>query len=190
MNDEVWLVTYSFSENDVFLIIDPVSDFVPLPFNLPFGVPINISSRDFFGKDGAVSIEPNPEAISSDEKSIEGDDLWDISNDRSGRATLRVGDLSRAHVLLSMIHAFQRRGLLVGDISLNVNQRPFGQGVSESVTGLASIGSLLYSCRNGTIKGVPNKQWGSVQTGNEFLIQFNVVDGGPTLFGAVSQFLG
>lgn len=183
-------MTYSFRDTDVFLIVDPISDFVPLPFNLPFGVPINISSKDFFGKDGVVSIEPNPESISSDERSIEGDDLWDISNDLSGRATLRVGDLSRAHVLLATLFSFQRRGLLVGDLSLNVNQRPFGQGVSNSVTGLATIGSLLYSCRNGTIKSVPNKQWGASQASNDFIIQFNSVDGAPTLFGSVTQFLG
>lgn len=183
-------MTYSFNDTDVFLIVDPVSDFVALPFDLPFGVPIRLSAKDFFGKDAVVSVEPNPEALSSDEKSIEGDDLWDVSNDRSGRASVRVGDLSRAYVLLSTIHAFQRRGLLVGDISLSINQRPYGQGLSNSVTGIIEFGSLLYTCRNGTIKSMPNKQWGSIQNGNEFPIQFNVIEGGATLLGSVQQFLG
>lgn len=181
-------MTYSFRDTDVFLIIDAVSDFTPLPFNLPFGVPINLSAKDFFGKDGVISIEPNPESISSDEQSIEGDSIWDVSNNLSGRATIRVGDLSKAHILLSTLFSFHRRGLLVGDLSLNVNQRPYGQGLSNSVTGLGNIGSLLYSCRNGTIKGIPNKQWGATQNGNEFNLQFESVDGAPTLFGAVAQF--
>jgi len=182
-------MTYSFRDTDVFLTVDVISDFVPLPFKLPFGVPINLAAKDFFGKDGVISIEPNPDEISADEQSIEGDNLWDVSNNRSARAIIRVGDLSPAHVVLSTVFSFHRRGLLIGDLSLDVNQRPFGQGFSNSVTGLSSIGSLLYSCRNGTIKSIPNKQWGALQAGNEFSMLFQSVDGAPTLFGSVAQFI-
>ena len=106
--------TYSFRNTNVFLTID-----VGISIGvIPVGIPINLSEKDFYGKEGAVTVTPYPNAISGDDISIDGVSLPDLSNDESGSMVVRVGDMSRAHFLLSTLFNFHKQGLLVRKIGM------------------------------------------------------------------------
>ena len=171
--------TYSFNKVNVFLTIDTSLNIGGL---IPVGVPINLSRAGFFGKEGNISITPYADAISTEDVSIEGVLLPDISNDSTGSASLVVGDMSGAHFLLSSIFNLHSRGLLIRDIGLNILQKPVGGD---------QIPELLYSCNNGYIRSLPSKAWGTRQTGNAFQIHFERITGSTTVVGVgdVLQFV-
>ncbi|MCK4813758.1 MAG: hypothetical protein KAT14_07465 [Candidatus Marinimicrobia bacterium] len=170
--------TYSFKNVNVFLTIDLG---IPVGF-IPVGIPINLSASNFFGKEGAITVTPNPNAILSDEISIDGVSLPDVSNDLSGTMTIRVGDMSGAHFLLSSLFTFHKQGLLVRKIGINILQKPVGTG-SDILEA-----NILYTGNRGSIRGLPNKSFGNRQSGNEFLFNFEKVSGGTTI-GLVGNLL-
>lgn len=163
--------TYSFRNVNVFLTIDiGVSIGV-----FPIGVPIPLSEKNFYGKDGAITVSTYQNAISGDEISIDGVSLPDVSNDQSGNMVIRVGDMSGAHFLLSSLFNFHKQGLLIKKLGINILQNPVGVGDA------ALAANILYSGANGSIRALPGKSWGSRQNGNEFVFQFERVDGGTTI---------
>lgn len=170
--------TYSFRNVNVFLTIDVG---VSIGF-IPIGIPINLSEKDFYGKDGAITVTPYANAISGDDISIDGVSLPDISNDESGSMAIRVGDMSGAHFLLSSLFSFHKRGFLIRKIGINVLQKPVG--LSDDALGA----NILYSGSLGSIRSLPGKSWGSRQNGNEFNFQFQKLDGGTTI-GIVGNIL-
>ncbi|MCK5602794.1 hypothetical protein KAR91_13015 [Candidatus Pacearchaeota archaeon] len=163
--------TYSFRNVNVFLTIDVG---ISIGF-IPVGVPIPLSQENFYGKEGSIAVVPYQDSIGSEDISIDGVILPDISNDGSGVMTIRVGDMSGAHFLLSTLFNFHRRGLLIRKIGVNVLQRPVGQDID------ALSANILYSGNRGSIKSLPGKSWGNRQNGNEFTFKFESLVGGTTI---------
>ena len=170
--------TYSFRNVNVFLTID-----IGVSIGaIPVGVPILLSEKNFYGKEGAITVTPYQNAITGDDISVDGVLLPDVSNDQSGTMVIRVGDMSGAHLLLSSLFIFHKQGLLVKKLGINVLQKPVVSGISELET------SILYTGSAGSIRSLPGKTWGSRQNGNEFMFQFEKVDGGTTI-GAIGSLL-
>lgn len=164
-------MTYSFRNVNVFLTIQANISLGPIPI----GVPINITGKGFYGKDGSITVNPNPDAIKGEDVSIDGVMLADISNDLSGNMVVRVGDLTPAHYLFMTLYNFQQQGILVRDIGINILQKPIGQ--SEDLLSA----SLLYSGSSGLIRGLPSKSWGATQNGNEFTFKFEKISAVTTI---------
>jgi hypothetical protein len=171
--------TYSFKNVNVFLTID-----VGIQIGIiPVGIPINLAAKDFFGKDGSITVTPYPNAIQTEDISVDGVMIPGVSNDQSGDMVIRVGDMSGAHYLLSTLFNFHKQGLLVKKLGINVLQRPVG--TSED----ALLSNILYSGTRGSIKSLPGKSWGARQNGNDFNFKFESLTGATTigLAGAALQ---